>query len=308
MNCKHCGTTLDSQAKFCPKCGYSLSENQNDSHTDQSHSTLKSPWWFKALLCFVVIVICGSVFMALLSEDITDTVEDQLKAIRKGEISEAYHNFTSKRFQDSTSFDIFEQFVHKYPAFSENKSIQFNDRNVNDHIGILETILITTNNEHIPVEFKLVKEADKWKILSLRIEDHNPNPSSQPTSISTSQQIPFQEDSTNPIRFTKFVLGNSVDNKGFVKNPMTAFEKNVGDINFNLYVSNVNQDTSIEIALQHVDSQSSLKPVTTRVSPPGDSILSFVFSPPKIGWPVGTYRIQAQTQSGVKESFDFKVE
>lgn len=171
MYCKNCGASLSPNVNYCSNCGHSTKENPVQPSDSQKLTTNKSPLWFKALLCLVAIILGGSILMALISEDLTDTVKDQLKAIRKGQITEAYYDFTSKKFQESTPLELFREFINKYPAFSQNQSVQFNDRNVNNHIGTLETILTTSNNDKIPVEYKLIKENDKWKVLSIRLED-----------------------------------------------------------------------------------------------------------------------------------------
>lgn len=307
MYCKHCGASLESATKFCTACGKSVQEEPERSSLPaepKSHASL----WFKSLLLLIALIIGTFLTTTLLTEDVTDTVKDQLQAIRNGQITEAYYAFASKKFQETTSLEAFSDFMKKHSAFSESKSIHFKERNVNDDIGTLEGTITAHNDKKIQVEYKLIKESEKWKILSIRIEDL--------TNVSTSnspknQKRPPQPTQLNPaslLSFNQFVLSNTFSPSGIVGPSSTLFKVDSGDIYLNLHVTGADTKSKIRVIFKHIDSQSTLNPITTHAVNDGDSILSFVFSPPEQGWPKGNYRIQASSANGVKGSFDFHVE
>lgn len=289
MYCKHCGKEIKIQETIVP---------------DQKTATKEtSPLWFKTLLSVVVLIFATVLIKTFLTEDLTDTVEGQLKAIKQGNIAEAYYAFSSKKFQEATSLDAFEDFIKKYPAFSENKSIQFKERNVNNDVGTLDGVMITYHDNKIPIEYKLVKESDHWKILSIRLE-HVAKPSVK--NINDQIGKPGRSE-VGFLKFNQFVLGSTLSPLGLIKIPTNTFKPNSGDIFLNLYITEAVAGTPIKVNFEHLDSHSSLNPATTRASSDGDAILSFVFSPPKNRWPKGNYRIEATAANDIKKSVEFTV-
>jgi len=292
---------------YCKHCGKDTEEPVTS--TDLPVETKKTmPLWFKSLLGLVALTISALLLNTFLAEDLTDTVKSQLKAIRQGDVAEAYYAFSARKFQEATSLEAFNEFIKKHPAFSENKSIQFKERNVNNDVGTLESVMITNHDKKMLVEYKLIKESDKWKILSIRLEDtgkssviEGDNTHKQVAKLDQSGQI-------NSLKFSQFVLGNSLSPLGLVKIPTHRFKADSGDIYLNLYVTDAVAGSPIQVFFEHLDSHSALKPVTTRTASDGEAILSFVFSPPKGSWPNGNYRIKASSTNEVKESVEFKVD
>lgn len=293
MHCKHCGKDSDEPV---------ASTNQ------QSEAKKTMPLWFKALLGLVALIIGGQLLNVFLTEDLTDTVKHQMTTIRQGQLAEAYDNFSSKKFKAATSFEDFEEFIKKYPAFSENKSIQFKERNVNNDIGILDCVMTTNHDKKMVAEYKLIKESDRWKILSIRLEEMGNSSAYEKENTSKQSTNKFnQSNQINSIKFSQFVLGSSLSPLGLIKNPKNTFKTDSGDIYLNVYVSDAIAGTPIKLIFEHTDSHSTLNPVSTRTASDGEAILSFVFSPPKSSWPKGNYRIKASANE-TQEFVEFKVD
>ncbi|MBA3815201.1 MAG: DUF4864 domain-containing protein [Parachlamydiaceae bacterium] len=278
-----------------------------DTSLDKQKEIKKTPpLWFKSLLGFVALIISAILINTFFTEDLTDVVENQMKAVRKDQLVEAYA-FSSKKFQEKTSLDAFEEFMKKHPAFSENKSLKFLERNVSNEIGTLDCVITTIHEKKILVEYKLVKEEDKWKIQSIRLEDiGNAFQDTRDESKKNTKSNP--SDQISSLKFTQFVLGNSLSQMGLVKNPTNIFKTNSGDIYLNLYVDEVSTGTPINILFKHIDSNSSLNSVTSKAPNDGEALLSFVFSPPNNSWPKGNYRIKAFSPNEISNSIEFKVE
>lgn len=127
------------------------------------------PSWFKLLAFFAVLALMGVTAGILFTEKWVDVVDHQLESLRNHDIVKAYQAYTSKDFQTTTSLDQFSNFIQAYPVFFNNQSAHFSERSIDHHIRTLKGSL--TSHDHIttPIEYKLVKEEGKWKILSIRL-------------------------------------------------------------------------------------------------------------------------------------------
>jgi hypothetical protein len=166
MICKSCGAQVDDDKKFCPTCGHGMTTS-----TSQTESSI--PRWFKWLLGLVAILCTIGVLLSIGAEDLTDTVEKQLDDLRNNKITEAYYNFTSKEFQEATSLEQFKEFLKSFPALSENQSVRFTERKVDESVGTLEAVLTTKGGTEVKAQYRLVfdKGSSKWKIQSVQFED-----------------------------------------------------------------------------------------------------------------------------------------
>ncbi len=126
------------------------------------------PKWLKILLGFVVVIgaIIGLAFW--LTSGLTDVAEKQLVALRSGDVEKAY-SYTSKDFQNATSLEQFRTFVDSYPSLKNNKSDFFSNREIANDVGTLKGSLQSQDGAVTPIEYKLVKENNEWKILSLQV-------------------------------------------------------------------------------------------------------------------------------------------
>lgn len=98
-----------------------------------------------------------------------DTIHDQLAALKHGDINSAY-SYTSKDFQNATSLDQFKAFVNYYPSLKHNKSSSFYNRSIENGIGTVKGTLLSDDGAVTPVEYQLIKEDNKWKILFIKLK------------------------------------------------------------------------------------------------------------------------------------------
>jgi hypothetical protein len=181
MFCSRCGAKVETNYKYCPACGAQLDSTsvspppadstQISPAISEPHIVKKKPmpFWFKLLALLAVLALIGVTAGILFTESWVDVVDHQLEALRQHDIAKGYYAYTSKDFQTATSLDQFSNFVEAYPVFLNNQSAHFTQRSINHNIGTLKGNL--TSNDHIntPIEYKLIKEDDKWKILSIRL-------------------------------------------------------------------------------------------------------------------------------------------
>lgn len=174
MLCSQCGAKADATHTYCPHCGAKL--NSNDSTHSPESSPIPPlvkkkpmPFWFKLLTFLAVLALVGVTAGILLTESWVDVVDKQLEALRQDDIDKAYYDYTSRDFQATTSLDQFRQFVQAYPVFLNNQSAHFTQRAIEHNIRTLKGKLISSDHVETPIEYKLIKEDKKWKILSIRL-------------------------------------------------------------------------------------------------------------------------------------------
>lgn len=96
-------------------------------------------------------------------------IEDQLTAVRSGDINKAYSEYTSSEFKKITSPQQFKQFISGFTVFSDNKSFQYNSINFEKSIATFEGALISKSGDTLQAEYDLVQENGKWKILGIQL-------------------------------------------------------------------------------------------------------------------------------------------
>lgn len=169
MFCPQCGTQVVNEFQYCPVCGARLDHPIPLSSIDQNNTKRVMPLWFKILVFLAVVALLGVTAGILFTESLVDVVDKQLADLKEGDIAKAYYDYTSTNFQASTSLDQFKEFVSAYPIFLNVQSASFTQRSMRQNIGTLKGTLTTQEHLSLPIEYKLIKEDGKWRILSIRL-------------------------------------------------------------------------------------------------------------------------------------------
>lgn len=229
--------------------------------------------------------------------DLIQVIEQFLTALREKDLNKAY-DYTSKEFQYSNNQADFNQFFEQHPEFAASKESSFSKEIFNNAIATFSGHLILSDTKMMPVEFDLIQQEGKWKILhlyALPIEELPKKPSSA-----------IQEGGS--IEFGPLQLGNQVDDVGHILNSKTVFSPDAGDLYALLKIDHSIPGIEITIVLRHVESGSSLKPVTATLTKTGDETLTFLFSPPPKGWPKGSYQLRVSSSTQQFKTYNFSVE
>lgn len=203
MFCSDCNTKVEDSYKFCPNCGAKLDSLPPPEEPNTPIVKKKPmPFWFKLVALLAVLALIGVTAGILFTESWVDVVDHHLDALRKQNIEKSYSSYTSKDFQATTTLDQFRNFIDAYPVFLNNQSAHFSQRSIEHNIGTLKGNL--TSNEHVntPIEYKLIKEDGKWKILSIRLL--------KPGKIQNTKEANHAEDL---IEVAKLQLKNIQDHK-----------------------------------------------------------------------------------------------
>lgn len=136
----------------------------------EKRSPLKLALTVIGVLLAAIIVYALLLFMLVvyLTSSLTDTVQNQLAALQSGDIEKAY-SYTSTDFQNATPLKNFKIFVNRFPALSNNKSVSFSERKINDNKGMLDATLNATDGTKTFVKYYFIKENNTWKILEIII-------------------------------------------------------------------------------------------------------------------------------------------
>ncbi|MDR3478040.1 MAG: DUF4864 domain-containing protein [Gammaproteobacteria bacterium] len=131
--------------------------------------------------------------------NIADVAQNQLAALRAGDVEKAYA-YTSVDFRKDTSLDDYKKFYEGHPIFKNNVSASFLDREFNNDEGKLKGTLKSQDGSLTPIQFILKKENGEWKIEGITLNpdsdtDHSSDVSSvkvnDGTNLLTSKALKF---------------------------------------------------------------------------------------------------------------------
>ena len=95
-------------------------------------------------------------------------VQDQLNALHQGNIKQAY-SYTAKEFQQAIPLNNFKLFVEQFPALTDNESIHFAQRGIENSSAYLQGIATAKNGTQTKIRYQFVKQDGAWKILAIKI-------------------------------------------------------------------------------------------------------------------------------------------
>jgi hypothetical protein len=236
------------------------------------------------------------------SRELLGVIQSFLKSVRENEEEKAYQQYTSENFKKLNTFQDFQSFLKAHSELTTSSSYSFEKLMFNNSIATFAGKLFISEKFSLPLEFDLIQEENRWKILNIFIYP----------LIENSQQSDSDDKEAKgvavPLEFKRMLLGTQVDEEGHIENPTTNFHKDSGDINMNLFITHGVTGTKIEIVMRHIDSGSEIPPVNATLNDNGDNDLSFVFSPPPHGWPKGSYQIRVSSSTQVFKTFPFTVD
>ncbi|MGA8164748.1 MAG: DUF4864 domain-containing protein [Waddliaceae bacterium] len=133
----------------------------------------------KTIAYLVGLVIVGLILALWLTStrgSMVNVVKGQLQKFREHKLTQAYYDYTAQDFQETTSLDAFREFISSYPVLSENKALIIERKKVDNHdIGTIKGIVISNDLHEMNIEYRLTKENNKWKILSLELREFQKN-------------------------------------------------------------------------------------------------------------------------------------
>ncbi len=175
MYCRKCGAPVPDDANFCPGCGTPASRTDgpaadagNGGGAPPVTPRRKMATWKKVLLGIVVVIAAAVALALLLTGPLVEPVENQLAALRSGDVDGAYA-MTSEAFRRAVSRERFAAFLKANPVLMHAADYSFSERKRSNGVGTLKGTLETEDGGRVPVVYKLVEENGAWKILSITL-------------------------------------------------------------------------------------------------------------------------------------------
>lgn len=235
-----------------------------------------------------------------IEKDLIQSITDQLKLIKEGNLQGAYQNFTSKEFQEATSVEQFGEFVRNHSSLFENKASEFGKIFFDNNVGTVTATLTGNDGTLNNVEYSLVNQNGNWKILQMKVFPAKPRAAGIKSGLFDVKSVPFS--------FSKIVFGSSMNPAGYITDPTTTIKSSSNKLYVNLYVQGGLAGTIVKIQVGNIDTNSNLPPISTTLQQDGDAVVSFVFNPPLEGWPPGNYQAHVTSSTGVSNDYNFTIE
>jgi hypothetical protein len=237
MLCSNCGAPIEHGKKECQSCG---SEVKKEKSTKNQILQTTSSGWLKLLVGIVILGLLAIGYNWFYnSAGLSDIAQNQLKALRHGDLASAYYQYTSKSYQSKHSLDSFKSFIENNPSLGDNQSARFYEHHIDDQLATLTGTLIARNNTSTPVIYRFIFENGKWKILNIQIlesgvlhtnnsrneialADHS-NTSQDGTTVESRQQL--TEELIKPIQAHLNALRSNDIDRAYTQYVSKAFQQ-----------------------------------------------------------------------------------
>lgn len=96
-------------------------------------------------------------------------VKAQIEAVMAGKWTEAYYSYTSKEFQAATSLEDFKRYIRSFPEIQKDSHITIDESTDANSLKDVEITISSQQSKPVKMEYQLIKEGEKWKVLNFRI-------------------------------------------------------------------------------------------------------------------------------------------
>lgn len=136
----------------------------------ENPSSFKKAWMVSGTIIIWFVLLFSTIFAlaVYITSALDKPIDKQLEALKKGDIKAAYA-YTSKDFQNATSLDDFKAFIKQYPSLTNNRSSFFNERQIENNVGVMKGTLTAKDGAKTPIQYRLIKEDGVWKILNIEV-------------------------------------------------------------------------------------------------------------------------------------------
>jgi hypothetical protein len=124
--------------------------------------------WKKIALGIVVFIVLVVMLAMWATSGLDEPVERHFSALHSGDVVVAYSEL-SVAARQQTSLDDFKKMLVGVPALTKVTGQSFSSREVKNGEGHLEGYLELEGGGKLPIEVRLVKENDAWKIFAYHV-------------------------------------------------------------------------------------------------------------------------------------------
>jgi hypothetical protein len=266
----------------------------------------KKKKWPKILGGVVAFIILAVGLAFYFTSGMVGVVEKQLDFLRQGDIKAAY-GLTSKDFQKATSLERFTAFVKQYPSLSQNQGHTFTTRSIENNIGTVKGTLTAKDGAVTPVEFQLVKEQEKWRILFIEVRAAGTGTKEEKSGKGQDQSQAAPQGARIVSVKTCEGVGPGMKALG-VRN---EFGPRSPEIHALVQLKNVKAGSKLKgswIAVDAIDEPNFvIKSYTLDLKDQGDVTAHFTLSKPTNDWPSGKYKLDLYIDGKAAGSAPFTI-
>jgi len=124
--------------------------------------------WQKIVLGVVVFIVLVVALAMWATSGIVEPVQRHFTALRAGDVVGAYSEL-SVAARQTTSLDDFKKMLAGMPALTHVTGESYTTREINNGQGHLVGVLELDEGGKLPIEIRLVKENENWKILAYHV-------------------------------------------------------------------------------------------------------------------------------------------
>jgi len=124
--------------------------------------------WKKVLLGIVLFIVAVVALALFMTSGLDKPVQHHFAALRAGDVIGAYSDLSIAARQQ-TSLDDFKAMLTNNPGLTHVTDESFSSRETNNGQGQLVGTLDIEGGGKLPIEIRLVKENDEWKILAYHV-------------------------------------------------------------------------------------------------------------------------------------------
>jgi hypothetical protein len=195
MFCPNCGNQLPSEAKFCPQCGKASTPGDVPPAAAAAPASAPPPvfnpapaavaapaagggfmgWlrglktWVKVVLGIFVFIVFVVVLALWATSGLGEVVDRHFASIKAGDTVAAYADL-SVAARQTTSMEDFKAMLTRNPALAQVTGASWDSREIKNGQGTLDGMLEIQGGGKLPIEVRLVKENDQWKILAYHVK------------------------------------------------------------------------------------------------------------------------------------------
>jgi hypothetical protein len=252
--------------------------------------------WKKVLIGLIILIAIVVELSLLLTKGLSEVANNQLEAIKKGEITTAY-SYTSRDFQNSVSLKNFEKFINQHPMLKNNQKISWGERSFSGSTGTLKGNLIANDGGATPIEYQFVKENKIWKILSLTFK-----PSGIQTITSSAESIQKEGE------IYQVLISDVQGPNRSVNTAKTVIPTTAPKIYVSVYVLNAKAGVKVNVKMIRVDNGSTVGTNAAKITQNGNVVRDFSFTNVDKTWPAGDYQMNVTTSNQQSATVKFKIE
>lgn len=125
-----------------------------------------------AVAAFIVYVVLLVTLVIYLTSPMTQAIQNQLAALRHGDIEKAY-TYLASETTSTVSLENFKNYIARYPVLTQNTTASFPERKFENDKGYAKGTVESADGKKAVVEYLLAKENNQWKIVAIRVVEQS---------------------------------------------------------------------------------------------------------------------------------------